>query len=116
MQSLRYEPCYLLSSFVDCYIFTKSSTLDSQPLRDKFIPSGGGGLVLHFGDPFSIYSLNRKDFLPKSFFVGQEKQFLYIESGRNVDSIIIKLKPIGFYHLFSFPACEVANMSNIDAA
>jgi AraC-like DNA-binding protein len=115
MQSVRYEPCLLLHPFVECYIFARNLTIDSPPLRDKFIPSGGEGLVFHFEDPFSVYSENRKDLLPKSFFVGQAKKFLYIESGRIVDSIIIKLKPAGFYNLFSRSACELSNISCIDA-
>jgi AraC-like DNA-binding protein len=115
MQFVRYEPCLLLHPYVECYIFARNLTLDSPPLRDKFIPSGGEGLVFHFGDSFSIYSENRKDLLPKSFFVGQAKKFLFIESGRIVDSIIIKLKPAGFYNLFSRSACELANISCIDA-
>ena len=115
MQSVRYEPCILLQPFVECYIFARNLTKDSPPLRDKFIPSGGEGLVFHFEDPFSIYSENRKDLLPKSFFVGQAKKFLLIESGRIVDSIIIKLKPAGFYNLFSHSACELSNISCIDA-
>jgi AraC-like DNA-binding protein len=110
-----YVPITELQPSIESFVAMHNINSDDPPLNDKFVPRLGAGMVFHFRDTFKLVSYTGSIVLPKVFLVGQQKKFLFIESGKKYDSIIVLFTATGMHRLFQIPADEISKAMQIDA-
>lgn len=108
MHYQEFQPNSILSKFIECFWLLESSDKKSQTEPQKILPDGCIELLFHFK------SLNRRFISddesiaePRSFFSGQIKRSIMIQSTGAVGVLGVRFRPAGAYPFLRLPIVEL---------
>ena len=108
MNYQEFQPNPVLSKFIECFWLLESSDKKSQTEPQKILPDGCIELIFHFK------SLNRRFISddesiaePRSFFSGQIKRSIMIQSTGAVGVFGVRFRPAGSYPFLRLPIAEL---------
>jgi AraC-like DNA-binding protein len=107
------KPLIHLESFVNEYLFFDSNE-DVNPQMDRFIPRIGETIVFNLREQTELIQDDNKIILPKAIAIMQQLHSKIILPGKNVDLIIIQLKPTSLYTYFNILPQKIKACGHLD--